>query len=168
MIEDRVSHVNRVIRTALPAEAPAVAALHARARATYYPDGVPEDGTDWLGAWRTAVERPDGHVLCAVEHGRITGIASFRTADGAPADTVKLFQFHVDPDHWRSGIGTALHAACVEEWLADGKRTATLDVHVDNRRAQAFYARQGWVPDPENPYAEGDHHLYLRYAVTRE
>lgn len=168
MIQDRVKHVGRVIRTALPAEAAAIAALHARARATYYPDGIPQDGTDWLAAWQSVIGRPDGHVLCVVDEGRIRGIASFRTPEGAPAETVKLFQFHVDPDHWRGGIGTALHAACVEEWQADGKRVAVLDVHVDNRRAQAFYARQGWVPDPENPSAEGDHHLYLRFSVTGE
>ncbi|WP_406167360.1 GNAT family N-acetyltransferase [Streptomyces sp. NBC_00996] len=168
MIQDRVNQVGRVIRTALPAEAEAIAALHARARATYYPDGIPQDGTDWLAAWQSVIERPDGHVLCVVEEGRITGIASFRTPEGAPAEAVKLFQFHVDPDRWRGGIGTALHAACVEEWQADGKRAAVLDVHVDNRRAQAFYARLGWTPDPENPPAEGDHHLYLRFSVTGE
>jgi GNAT superfamily N-acetyltransferase len=167
MISERATGI-RVIRTALPAEAEAVTALHARARATYYPDGVPQDGTDWLAAWRRALARPDGHVLCAVENGRLVAVASFRTPEGAGAETVKLFQFHVDPDHWRAGIGTALHAACVEEWKADGRRTAVLDVHADNKRAQAFYARQGWTPDPENPPAEGDHHLYLRFSVTGE
>ncbi|MEV5547869.1 GNAT family N-acetyltransferase [Streptomyces sp. NPDC052309] len=157
-----------VIRTALPAEAETVAALHLRARATYYPDGLPDDGIDWAAAWRTAVERPDGHVLCAVERGSVVGIASFRVPEGAPPDTVKLFQFHVDPGHWRSGIGTALHAACVEQWRADDRRTAVLDVHAGNLRAQAFYARLGWVPDPEHPPAEGDHHLYLRFGVPGE
>lgn len=155
-----------VIRTALPAEAAAVAALHLRARATYHPDGLPDDGQDWRTAWSRAIERPDGQVLCAVRDARLTGIASFRAPDGAPAGTVKLFQFHVEPGHWRSGIGTALHTACVEQWRADGTRTAVLDVHAGNERAQAFYARQGWVPDPENPPAEGDHHLFLRYAVS--
>ncbi|MEV6195236.1 GNAT family N-acetyltransferase [Streptomyces sp. NPDC051920] len=164
MISDRVTGT-LMIRTALPAEAEIIADLHFRARSTYYPDGLPQDDVDWAGAWRGSIARPDGHVLCAVAQGRIIGIASFRTAEGAPADTVKLFQFHVDPDRWRAGIGRELHAACVEEWQADGKRTATLDVHVDNLRAQAFYARLGWVPDPANPPEEGDHHLYLRYAV---
>ncbi|MEU4169562.1 GNAT family N-acetyltransferase [Streptomyces sp. NPDC026665] len=164
MISDRVTGA-LMIRTALPAEAEIIADLHFRARSTYYPDGVPQSDVDWTEAWHGSIARPDGHVLCAVAQGRITGIASFRTAEGAPADTVKLFQFHVDPDRWRAGIGRELHAACVEEWQADGKRTATLDVHVDNLRAQAFYARLGWVPDPANPPEEGDHHLYLRYAV---
>jgi len=153
-----------VIRTALPSEAPVIAELHARARATYYPDGLPEDGTDWPARWRGAVERPDGHVLCAVRDGRLVGIASFRTADDAPADTVTLFQFHVDPDRWRTGIGGELHAACVEQWRADGKLTGILDVHVDNERAQAFYARQGWVQDRE-PVA-GEHHVTLRLSVA--
>ncbi|MFF5407511.1 GNAT family N-acetyltransferase [Streptomyces misionensis] len=153
------------IRAALPAEAEAVAALHLRARSTYYPDGVPQADFDWVEAWRWSIERPDGRVLCALRAGRLVGIASFRTPDGAGADTVKLFQFHVDPDRWRAGIGTALHTACVGEWRAGRRRTAVLDVHVDNLRAQGFYARQGWVPDPENPPAEGDHHLFLRYAV---
>ncbi|WP_345009792.1 GNAT family N-acetyltransferase [Streptomyces shaanxiensis] len=165
MISDRVT-TGRVIRTVLSAEVEDIVALHARARVTYYPDGLPQDGTDWVAAWQSAVARPDGHVLCVVEEGRIIGLASFRTPEGAPADTVKLFQFHVDPDHWRSGVGSALHAACVEEWQADGRRTAVLDVHVDNRRAQAFYARQGWIPDSENPPAEDDHHLNLRFSVT--
>ncbi|WP_328222723.1 GNAT family N-acetyltransferase [Streptomyces sp. NBC_00310] len=170
MIKDRVNRVTgaRVIRTALPAETPAITALHARARATYYPTGTPDDGTDWPAAWRRAIERPDGHVLCTVEHGRITGIASFRTADGAPADTVYLAQFHVDPDQWRRGTGRALHAACVEEWRADGRRTAGLSVHVDNHRARAFYAALGWTPDPRQPPTPGDHHLLLAFHVPGE
>ncbi|WP_309093561.1 GNAT family N-acetyltransferase [Streptomyces sp.] len=164
MIRDRVTS-GRVIRTVLPAEVEHVVALHARARATYYPGGVPQDGTDWHAAWRSALTRPDGRVLCVVEEGRIAGLASFRTPEGAPSDAVKLFQFHVDPDHWRRGVGSALHAACVEEWQADRRRTAVLDVHVDNRRAQDFYRRHGWVPEPAEP---GDHHLRMRFALPRE
>ncbi|MFE5754356.1 GNAT family N-acetyltransferase [Streptomyces massasporeus] len=164
MINDRVIP-DRVIRTVLPAEVADVVALHARARATYYPDGVPQDGTDWSASWHTALTRPDGRVLCVVEAGRMVGLASFRTPEDAAADTVKLFQFHVDPDHWRAGVGTALHAACVEEWRADGRRTAVLDVHVDNQRAQGFYRRQGWSPDPVEP---GAHHLGMRLALAGE
>ncbi|MET9389413.1 GNAT family N-acetyltransferase [Streptomyces sp. NPDC006624] len=167
MISDR-AFPGRVVRTVLSAELEDVVALHARARATYYPDGVPEDGTDWLAVWRGALTRPDGRVLCLVEEGRIVGLASFRVPEDGPADTVKLYQFHVDPARWRRGAGTALHTACVEEWRADGRRTAVLDVHVDNLRAQAFYARQGWRPDPDHPTAEGDHHRCLRLTVPGE
>ncbi|MFI9650206.1 GNAT family N-acetyltransferase [Streptomyces sp. NPDC052040] len=168
MIEDRTTDRTTgrpVIRSALPAEVGTIAALHARARATYYPDGLPRDDFDWTAAWESAVRRPDGQVLCVAAAGRVVAVASFRPPEDAPDGTVKLFQFHVDPDHWRRGIGSALHAACAEQWAADGRHTAVLDVHVDNRRAQAFYARHGWLPDPEDPPAEGDHHLCLRYAV---
>ncbi|MFG2790750.1 GNAT family N-acetyltransferase [Streptomyces sp. NPDC048419] len=168
MIEANRTVDSLMIRTALPAEAAAVAELHARARATYYPDGLPDDGLDWPALWTQAIARPDGQVLCAVREGRMVAIASFRTPEGACAETVKLFQFHVDPGHWRSGVGTALHTACVEQWRADARRTAVLDVHAGNHRAQAFYAGQGWVPDPENPPAEDDHHLFLRFPVPGE
>ncbi|MET7455629.1 GNAT family N-acetyltransferase [Streptomyces sp. NPDC005574] len=154
-----------VIRTALPVEAATVAELHRRARSTYYPDGLPDDGTDWPARWREAVERPDGQVLCAVRDARLVGIASFRRPADAPADTVRLFQFHVDPGHWRTGVGTALHAACVEQWTADGTRCAVLDVHVENGRARSFYARHGWLPDPAHPLTADDHHLSLRRTV---
>lgn len=154
-----------VVRTVLPAEAGTAAALHARARATYYPDGLPEDGVDWAAAWSGAVERPDGQVLCAVRDGRIVAVASYRTPEGAPAETIKLFQFHVDPAHWGAGIGTALHTACVEEWRADRRTTAVLDVHVGNQRARAFYAARGWAPDPDHPAAPDDHHLALRLRI---
>ncbi|WAX80691.1 GNAT family N-acetyltransferase [Streptomyces sp. KMM 9044] len=154
-----------VIRTALAAEAVDVAALHLRARSTYYPDGVPDDGTDWPAVWREAIARSDGRVLCAVRDGHLAGLASFRTPPNAPAGTVKLFQFHVDPGHWRTGTGTALHAACAQEWRASGLHTAVLDVHIDNRRAQSFYDRLGWTPGPAHPAAPDDHHLYLRCAV---
>jgi ribosomal protein S18 acetylase RimI-like enzyme len=153
-----------MIRTALPAEVDAIADLHFRARSTYYPDGLPPSGFDWRTAWRASVERPDGHVLCAVEDGRVVAVASFRTPEDAAAETVKLFQFHVDPDRWRCGLGTALHTACIEQWRADARRTAVLDVHVDNERAQAFYVRQGWVAEPSG----GGHHLEMRLPVTGE
>jgi ribosomal protein S18 acetylase RimI-like enzyme len=164
MISDRTEDT-RVIRPALTADVEEIAALHCRARATYYPDGLPDDGIDWAAAWRGAVERPDGRVLCVVEQGTITGIASFRPPEHGPVGTVKLYQFHVVPDRWRTGIGTALHAACAARWRADGRDAAVLDVHVDNLGAQAFYARQGWRPDPAHPPAEGDHHLFLRLPV---
>ncbi|MEV8022979.1 GNAT family N-acetyltransferase [Streptomyces sp. NPDC086554] len=155
-----------VIRTALPADAPVLAALHARARATYYPEGLPDEsaGVDGPAMWRGAVERRDGHVLCAVREGRVVGLASFRTPDGDAADTVRLFQFHVEPAHWRAGVGAALHAACVEQWRADGIREACLDVHRENRRAQSFYARHGWRPAERAD--GGGTHLRMRLAVS--
>jgi GNAT superfamily N-acetyltransferase len=83
--------------------------------------------------------------------------------EGAPAETIKLFQFHVDPAH--RGIGTGPHTACVEEWRADRRTTAVLDVYADHQRARAFRAARGWTPGPDHPAAPDDHHLALRLQV---
>ncbi|MEW2166004.1 GNAT family N-acetyltransferase [Streptomyces sp. NPDC007084] len=171
MTEDRVNPERLMIRSVLVAEAGVVAGLHARVRAACCPGGVPGDGAERVAAWRGAIERPGGHVLCVVRGGRIAAVAAFRTAEDAPADTVTLHRFHVDPGHWRTGLGSALHAACVEQWQADGKRAALLDVPFGDPRARAFYARLGWVPDTadtadtERPAAGGDRPVPLRYAV---
>lgn len=64
-----------------------------------------------------------------------------------------LYHFHVDPDRWRAGIGTALHAACVEAWRNAPVTVARLEVFEPNQRARAFYARQGRREDGR----AGDH-----------
>ncbi|MFD0268487.1 GNAT family N-acetyltransferase [Streptomyces sp. NPDC127106] len=145
-----------MIRAAHPADVDAIAALHTRARATYYRGRLPEEayaGAAELAAsregWSRAVARTEaeGRVLCAEEDGRLTGVAAFRTATGETT----LTQLHVDPVHWRRGVGAALHAACLDAWRAAGVDRARLEVYEHNLRAQAFYARHGWRPDPAVP-----------------
>ncbi|MGW0389685.1 N-acetyltransferase family protein [Streptomyces sp. NPDC003042] len=142
-----------MIRTARPSDLDAIAALHIRARATYYEGRVPEDtygGEVGLirtrEAWARAVARPAaaGAVLCAEQDGRVNGVAAFLTADGETT----LTQLHVDPAHWRRGTGTALHAACVDAWRRAGADRVRLEVYEHNHRAQAFYAAHGWRPAP--------------------
>ncbi|CAM5666648.1 GNAT family N-acetyltransferase OS=Streptomyces rimosus subsp. rimosus (strain ATCC/ DSM 40260 / JCM 4667 / NRRL 2234) OX=1265868 GN=SRIM_009310 PE=4 SV=1 [Streptomyces rimosus subsp. rimosus] len=87
------------------------------------------------------------------------------TEDGAPADTVKLFQLHVDPDNWRGGIGTALHRTCVAGWRSDGIATAHLEVYWHNQRARAFYTRHGWQPDETRRPTPDATHLDLILPV---
>ncbi|MEU3316397.1 GNAT family N-acetyltransferase [Streptomyces sp. NPDC048387] len=142
-----------MIRTALLEDLDAIAALHTRARATYYRGRIPEQayaGEAELArsreGWSRAVRRPEaeGRVFCAERDGQITGVAAFLTADG----TTTLTQLHVDPDHWRRGTGAALHAACLAAWRRAGVERVRLEVYGHNLRAQAFYASHGWRPDP--------------------
>ncbi|MFE2549537.1 GNAT family N-acetyltransferase [Streptomyces sp. NPDC059355] len=151
-----------MIRTAHPADLDAIAALHARARATYYRGRIPEDA--YAGeaevartreGWSLAVARAadEGGVLCAEQDGELTGVAAFRTADGETT----LTQLHVDPVHWRRGTGAALHAACVDAWRRAGVGRVRLEVYEHNLRAQAFYARQGWHRDPAGAERSGSH-----------
>ncbi|MET7715683.1 GNAT family N-acetyltransferase [Streptomyces sp. NPDC005407] len=153
-----------MIRIATPDELDAIAALQAEARASYYRGHIPDEAFDspaeharTRAGWVTAIER--GAVLCAVRDGVVAGVAVSREVDGV----MTLTQLHVAPKRWRDGIGTALHAACVEAWQRAGVDTARLEVFEHNTRAQAFYARQGWLPDPDEPRS-GDH-LVLRLTV---
>ncbi|MGW7450519.1 N-acetyltransferase family protein [Streptomyces sp. NPDC054787] len=156
-----------MIRTAQPADLEAIAALHTRARATYYQGHIPEQayaGDAELArtreGWTSAVARDaaDGGVLCAEQDGEVTGVAAYRIADGETT----LTQLHVDPVHWRRGTGTALHAACLDAWRRAGIRRVRLEVYEHNLRAQAFYATHGWRPDPSAPQAGSHRTLWLQ------
>ncbi|WP_330329766.1 GNAT family N-acetyltransferase [Streptomyces sp. NBC_00536] len=156
-----------MIRTALPADLDAIAALHTRARATYYRGRIPEDAYAGEGelartreGWSRAVARGDGTaggVLCAEQDGELTGVAAFRTEAGETT----LTQLHVDPAHWRRGTGAALHAACLDRWRRAGVPRVRLEVYEHNLRAQAFYAAHGWRSDPDAPHAGSHHTLWL-------
>ncbi|MFE9843083.1 GNAT family N-acetyltransferase [Streptomyces goshikiensis] len=157
-----------MIRTARPADLDAIAALHTRARATYYQGRLPAEaysGEAELArtreGWSRAVARAarDGGVLCAEHDGELTGVAAFRTADGETT----LTQLHVDPGHWRRGTGAALHAACLDHWRLAGVGRVRLEVYEHNLRAQAFYAAHGWLADPSG--AKSGSHLTLWLSV---
>ncbi|MBD0709255.1 MULTISPECIES: GNAT family N-acetyltransferase [unclassified Streptomyces] len=156
-----------MIRLATAADLDAVVDLHAEARATYYRGHLPE--ADYRGpeevarareSWAAAVGR--GAVLCAVRDGEIVGVAAHGERDGL----AHLTQLHVRPAHWRSGVGTALHEACVRIWRTAGTPAVRLEVFDRNERAQAFYAAHGWTPDPDHP-RDGDH-LVLRLTPGGE
>ncbi|MEV6160653.1 GNAT family N-acetyltransferase [Streptomyces sp. NPDC052052] len=158
-----------MIRTATPEDLDAVVQLHTEARATYYRGHLPEE--EYAGAaevgrsregWSRAIRREDATVLCAERDGALAGIAAYSVRDGV----MNLTQLHVAPSHWRTGIGTALHTACVDAWRRNGIGGARLEVFLHNARAQAFYADRGWTPDPDHPRI--DDHLVLRLTAGDE
>ncbi|MFJ3973627.1 GNAT family N-acetyltransferase [Streptomyces sp. NPDC090021] len=158
-----------MIRNARPADLDAIAALHTRARATYYEGHIPEEayaGEAELArtreGWALAVARDatEGGVLCAEVGGELAGVAAYRTQDGRTT----LTQLHVDPVHWRRGTGGALHAACVAAWRRSGVRRVRLEVYEHNLRAQAFYAAHGWLPDPADTPSGSHRTLWLDVA----
>ncbi|WP_329131082.1 GNAT family N-acetyltransferase [Streptomyces sp. NBC_01476] len=144
-----------VIRPALIEDLDAICDVHARARATYYRGHLPPEaysGPEELERQRVgtqqAITSRERTVLCAVRDDHVVGFAVL----GARFDGDKLFHFHIDPEVWRTGTGTALHRACVEVWRAAKLAVASLDVFAPNARARAFYASQGWDEDTR----EGD------------
>lgn len=145
-----------MVRPAIAEDLDAIADIHARARATYYEGHLPPEdysGAEELQRQRAGVEKAiasdERVVLCAVRDGRVAGFAVL----AARHDEDKLFHFHVDPDLWRTGVGSALHRACVSAWQDGALTLARLEVFGPNARARAFYAKQGWTEDSH----EDDH-----------
>lgn len=157
-----------VIRAAVIDDLDAICAVHARARATYYAGHLPSEaysGPAELERQRAGTERAirssELTVLCATRDDRVVGFAVL----GARFDGDTLFHFHIDPEVWRTGTGTALHRGCVEVWQAAKLGSVRLEVFAPNARARAFYARQGW----EEADRDDDHvvmRLRLQDAVT--
>ncbi|MFE1177513.1 GNAT family N-acetyltransferase [Streptomyces sp. NPDC058773] len=161
------------VRAVTAADLAAIAALHSRARAAYhrarFPDApfdVPAERARWHDAWSRDLERGDTPALCAARHGTVVGAASYRHRPG-PRPAVTLHQLHVDPGHWGTGVGRALHGACLRDWHAAGVSRAALDVLWHNHRARAFYTRLGWRPDPDRRPAPDASHLTLTLDLGR-
>jgi GNAT superfamily N-acetyltransferase len=73
-----------------------------------------------------------------------------------------LSQFHVRPDRWSRGIGSAPHASVLAAWGESRVRPARLEVHEHNLRARTFYARHGRHPDGNVVRAPDSAHVPLR------
>ncbi|UKY49455.1 GNAT family N-acetyltransferase [Streptomyces inhibens] len=156
------------VRAATHADLAAIAALHARARAAYHRARFPDAPFDavaeharWHDAWARVLDRDDTPALCAVRHHTVLGAASYRPRTDRHGPTVTLHQLHVDPAHWGTGVGRALHTACLDAWRAAGFSRAVLDVLWHNHRARAFYTGLGWRPDPDRRPAPDATHLTL-------
>ncbi|MFE1764445.1 GNAT family N-acetyltransferase [Streptomyces angustmyceticus] len=156
------------IRAATRADLAAIAALHTGAHAALHrarfpgvPFDAPAEHTRRYDAWSRDLAADDTPVLCAARHGSVVGAAAYRRRAGAGRPAVTLHQLQVDPGHWGTGVGRALHASCLRAWHTDGFTRAGLDVLWHNHRARAFYAGLGWRPDPDRRPAPDATHLTL-------
>jgi GNAT superfamily N-acetyltransferase len=109
-----------------------------------------------IDRWRTEISvglrRPVGDAFTYVAE--IDGGFAGYCYVAAPAretdlgDTVaELVAMYVDPSHWRQGAGAALMDAALERLRALPYELAVLWTFRENRRAIAFYERQGWAAD---------------------
>jgi GNAT superfamily N-acetyltransferase len=57
-----------------------------------------------------------------------------------------LRQLFVVPEHWGTGLASALHAAALEAAPERGFRALRLFTPAGQARARRFYAREGWRP----------------------
>lgn len=145
-----------VRRRAEPADAVAIAELNVSAwRATYrglIPDAFLDsmDARQIAGPLREVMARPDTDVMVAVDaHNILCGfglLAPSRDSDAA-SNTGEIVAIYVDPDRWRSGVGSALLDDLIRAAGARACASVTLWVLSGNQRARAFYEARGFVVD---------------------
>lgn len=148
-----------MIRAATPADADAIAKVQVRAWTRAYADLLPPDaaGPDAVEArerWRANLEvgRATRRTTLVYElEGRIAGYTSVGPArdDDARPDVGELMAVYVDPVAQGAGVGRALMDAGEARLREEGRAEAVLWVFAENGLARDFYARRGWVLEPE-------------------
>jgi GNAT superfamily N-acetyltransferase len=151
----RIDNCSMLLRTAQPADAAAVAAIHVRSWQAGYRGLLPDEYLDALRpedrAGHYTFDDPDPlqpATSVALEGGAICGFATTgpsRVDDRG--ETGELLALYVDPDRWGLGIGRALLQEARARLARAGFEQATLWVLVGNRRAERFYRIDGWAPD---------------------
>jgi len=146
------------VRAAVPADAPAMAALHVRAwRATYagvIPASFLASRTveEREATWRRSLTAPElapaeRVILVAEADGAVLGLAAAGHARGDDEFGLgELYAINVDPPAWGRGAGRALLAAATA-WLDARFATSILWVVDGNQRARSLYERAGWSVD---------------------
>jgi len=91
-------------------------------------------------------DRDRDPVLVAEPAGLVVGFAVVGPAQD-PEGAGELCAITVDPDHWGTGVGSALLAAAQAELARLGYAEAVLWVLPDNARGRRFYEVEGWITD---------------------
>lgn len=151
-----MSEPSLTIRRAVVADAPALAAFAERVFVDWYaPDNEPLDmqlhvaRTFGTALQRAEIEAAGARYLLALAGERIAGYA-YLAAGPAPAAIAgpapcEVRRFYVDREWHGRGVAVRLMAAVVEDARAAGARTLWLTAWDRNARAQAFYAKCGYV-----------------------
>jgi ribosomal protein S18 acetylase RimI-like enzyme len=133
-----------VLRGARPADAPALARIHAAARQAAMPGLVEPHDEAAVAAWLVGVLMRDATVLVAEAEGRLVGYIGFGEVPGRGAMVLHLY---LDPSWRRRGLGSALLARA----RAAHPAGLSLFAFARNQAARAFYAHHGF-----RAVAEGD------------
>ena len=135
-----------MIRRATPADAPAIAAVQARAWRHAFADIVEPErmpAVEEQVPWWVAHLDAGGEVHVWDQDGRVVGFAT--TGPGREDATAgELYAIHVDPPAQGAGVGSALLAAAEQSLRGAGHREAILWTFEANGLARAFYERHGW------------------------
>ena len=148
-----------LVRSAVAADAPSVAAVHVASwQRTYrgvFPDEVldgPALAANRRRLWERLLGAPgprDVNLVAVDDEGRIVGLLHGCPSrdDDAEPDTGEVIAIYALPSAWGTGVGRSLMTAAVEGLRSAGFATVTLWVLDSNDRARRFYERAGFSPD---------------------
>lgn len=94
---------------------------------------------DWWTPERMSAAIGEGRVVVAEEQGEVLGVAEWSLYDGVPT----IWKLYVNPSRRGEGIGPRLIAA-IEDHLPEGADRIWVETLAVNRRARAFYEREGF------------------------
>jgi ribosomal protein S18 acetylase RimI-like enzyme len=159
MKEDSMAHVAvPTFRRARPADAAAIAHLHADSWRRHYRGAYSDeflDGdvvADRLSVWTERIREPDpDRCTILAEHGGLVGFAH-TILDEDPRWGALLDNLHVAGSHQRRGIGSRLLALTARAVVERSERSALyLWVLEQNLEARAFYQARGGKCVERNP-----------------
>lgn len=152
------------IRDARTADAASIEAVHFASREAAYSEHVsswPPAGpgrAERVERWGRWLSNPGIHCLVLEQDAEIVGFVTIRRAtdpDVARERVAEMPTLYVHPDHWRSGVGTALCNAGLKRAASLGHSELVLWVLEVNARARAFYRSLGFEADGVRKVDEG-------------
>lgn len=146
------------VRRAKPGDAGEIASVQVRARRVAYRGLVSAEVLEALSVkerekrWREilAAAGASSSTLVAIAEGRVDGFCTLAMPsrdEDADGRTAEIAAIYVDPQLWRTGVGSALLGAGLDELRQGGWRHVTLWVFAQNASARAFYSRFGFEAD---------------------
>jgi GNAT superfamily N-acetyltransferase len=149
---------DRSVRMAWADDAPAIAAVQARAWQLSYAELLPAkvlsgiDTADFAQSWQHAIARPPSarhRVMVALERNTVVGFAATAPSDDPDAEAVdaEVVALHVDPDVIGSGHGSRLISAVADTLRADGFNHARVWIIAADDAVRAFLEPAGWAAD---------------------
>jgi GrpB-like predicted nucleotidyltransferase (UPF0157 family)/ribosomal protein S18 acetylase RimI-like enzyme len=145
------------VRQANKDDARRIAEIHVRTWQAAYRGLLPDHLLDNLSvaereqSWNVLLDDDgDRRLTLVAEHtdGGPTGFCSVTLPsrdESVGEATAEIGALYVDPDHWRTGVGSALLSTTLERLTENGWREAILWVPPENQPALALYDRFGFV-----------------------
>jgi ribosomal protein S18 acetylase RimI-like enzyme len=149
---------DRSVRVAWADDAPAIAAVQARAWQQSYAALLPTellasvDAETFAQTWKQAIAKPPSarhRVLVALERNTVVGFAATAPSDDPDAEPAdgEVVALHVDPDATRAGHGSRLISAVADTLRADGFSHARIWLIIGDDAVRGFLEPAGWAAD---------------------